>query len=89
MPRVVFDGTKGEELGELHDGHGVLHVLLIGKDEDGSISQSLWREEPSPSQPAKTQPPFSLPHEPSPALLLSQQDSPMPRWGKYGGPAQQ
>lgn len=38
VPRVVFDGTKGEELGELHDGHGVLHVLLIGKDEDGSIS---------------------------------------------------
>lgn len=72
VPRVVFHGTKAEELGDLHGGHGVLHVLLIGKDQDGSISQSLWTEEPSPSQPARIQPPFPWPRESSLPPLLSQ-----------------
>lgn len=53
MPRVVFDGTEGEELGDLHGGHGVLHVLLVGKDQDGSTSQGLWTEGPRSSQPAR------------------------------------
>lgn len=60
MPRMVFDGTKSEELRDLHGGHGVLHVLLVGKDQDGSISQRLWTEEPSPSQPARAQPPLPV-----------------------------
>lgn len=51
MPRVVFDGTESEELRDLRGGHGVLHILLVGKDENGSISQSLWTEEPGASQP--------------------------------------
>lgn len=33
MPRVVFDGTEREKLGDLCCGHGVFDILLVGKDQ--------------------------------------------------------
>lgn len=87
VPWVVFDGTQGEELGDLHGGHGVLQILLIGEDQDRGISQSLWTEEPSPSAfqgPASLPVPLECPLAP----LLSQQEKPKPKWGGHRGLSQ-
>jgi hypothetical protein len=34
VPWVVFNGAKSEELGDLRRGHRVLHILLVGKDQN-------------------------------------------------------
>lgn len=83
VPRVVFDGTKGEELGELHDGHGVLHVLLImAKMRMEASRRACGRQPQSACQgPAS----FSLPHEPLSSLAFPARQ-PHAQWGKYARP---
>lgn len=61
MPRVLLDGTEREELGDLCWAHGVFHILLVSKDQDGGILKRLWAEEPPPRSASQAASQAALP----------------------------